>query len=165
MFHYLLSDEFESQKNLDADLILFVRRFKLIGLANKSTIPENLLGGSSAQIPVKTIAKQMKKSRNRFRLKGGFDAKKRKKTLVDDPEIIFQVQNYFELDANSHIFQLSIEGGKIDKEQILMRFGPCLCKLGKTSCEKNENCSKFSLFSNLDKVPKSRAWQPRALKI
>ena len=55
MFHYLLSDEFESQKNLDADLILFVRRFKLIGLANKSTIPENLLGGSSAQIPVKTI--------------------------------------------------------------------------------------------------------------
>ena len=79
MFHYLLSDEFESQKNLDADLILFVRRFKLIGLANKSTIPENLLGGSSAQIPVKTIAKQMKKSRNRFRLKGEFDAKKRKK--------------------------------------------------------------------------------------
>ena len=79
MFHYLLSDEFESQKNLDADLILFVRRFKLIGLANKSTIPENLLGGSSAQIPVKTIAKQMKKSRNRFRLKGGFDAKKNEK--------------------------------------------------------------------------------------
>ena len=101
MFHYLLSDEFESQKNLDADLILFVRRFKLIGLANKSTIPENLLDGSSAQIPVKTIAKQIKKSRNRFRLKRGFDAKKRKKTLVDDPEIIFQVQNYFELDENS----------------------------------------------------------------
>ena len=101
MFHYLLSDEFESQKNLDADLILFVRRFKLIGLANKSTIPENLLGSSSAQIPVKTIANQMKKNRGRFRLKGGFDAKKRKKTLVDDPEIIFQVQNYFELDENS----------------------------------------------------------------
>ena len=60
---------------------------------------------------------------------------------------------------------MKIEDGKIDKEQILMRFGPCLCKLDKTSCEKNENCSKFSLFSNLDKVPKSRAWQPRALKI
>ena len=126
MFHYLLSDEFESQKNLDADLILFVRRFKLIGLANKSTIPENLLGGSSAQIPVKTIAKQMKKSRNRFRLKGGFDAKKRKKHLWMTQKLFFR----FRITLNL----MKIEDGKIDKEQILMRFGPCLCKLDTVEC-------------------------------
>ena len=70
-------------------------------MAIKSTIPEILLGGSLDQIPVNTMAKQMKIGRGRLRLKGGFDAKNEKNTLSDDPEIISKVQNYFELDKFS----------------------------------------------------------------
>ena len=59
-FKYFLSDDFASQKNLDADIILFVRRFKLIFMGKKDSIPEILQGGLLVQSPVKGLAKEMK---------------------------------------------------------------------------------------------------------
>ena len=59
-FKYFLSDDFTSQKNLDADIILFVRRFKLIFMGKKDSIPEILQGGLLVQSPVKGLAKEMK---------------------------------------------------------------------------------------------------------
>ena len=67
----------------------------------KDSVPEILQGGLLVQSPVKGLAKEMKVSRDKLRLKGGFDVKKRKKTHLDDSEIVSQVQNYFELDENS----------------------------------------------------------------
>ena len=55
-FKYFLSDDFTSQKNLDADIILFVRRFKLIFMGKKDSIPEILQGGLLVQSPVKGLA-------------------------------------------------------------------------------------------------------------
>ena len=59
-FKYFLSDDFTSQKNLDADIILFVRRFKLIFMGKKDSIPEILQGRLLVQSPVKGLAKEMK---------------------------------------------------------------------------------------------------------
>ena len=59
-FKYFLSDDFTSQKNLDADIILSVRRFKLIFMGKKDSIPEILQGRLLVQSPVKGLAKEMK---------------------------------------------------------------------------------------------------------
>ena len=41
-FKFFISNDFKSQENLDADLILFVRRFKLLGMGKKDTIAGQL---------------------------------------------------------------------------------------------------------------------------
>ena len=61
--------------------MLFVRRFKLIFMGKKDSVPEILQGGLLVQSPVKGLAKEMKVSRDKLRLKGGFDVKKRKKRI------------------------------------------------------------------------------------
>ena len=47
----------------------------------KNSVPEILQGGLLLQSPVKGLAKEMKVSRDKLRLKDGFDVKKRKTSL------------------------------------------------------------------------------------
>ena len=75
-FKYFVSNDFESQKNLEVDLILIVRRFKLMGMGKRDTIAGQLLGGAMVQIPVKRLARALKVDRNKFRFKRGFEPKK-----------------------------------------------------------------------------------------
>ena len=61
--------------------MLFVRRFKLIFMGKKDSVPEILQGGLLVQSPVKGLAKEMKVSCDKLRLKGGFDVEKRQTIL------------------------------------------------------------------------------------
>ena len=51
--------------------------------------------------------------------------------------------------------------------EISLRYGPCICKLGSISCSKNEICKHFANLSTektVDKFPKLRAWKIHELK-
>ena len=50
-------------------------------MGKKDSIPEILQGGLLVQSPVKGLAKEMKVSRDKLRLKGGFDVEKTKSIL------------------------------------------------------------------------------------
>ena len=56
----------------------------------------------------------------------------------------------------SHIFQLSIQNGIIEKEKIYMRYGPCTCTPLFISCKNNENCATFRQELNIALLPTTR---------
>ena len=67
----------------------------------------------------------------------------------------------------AHMCQLVIENGVINVNEISLRYGPCICKLGSISCSKNEICKHFANLSTektVDKFPKLRAWKIHELK-
>ena len=45
-----------------------------------------------------------------------------------------------------HQFQIVINDQQVDKNSIMLRYAPCLCKPFHISCSKNENCAKYAIY-------------------
>lgn len=95
-----ISNDFGIRKDSTADEILFIRRMKLFAIGASDRVPENM-GDDLVEIDVNALANALGISRFKLRVKGDFYNKKRKNTVADDPTVISQVRNFFELPENS----------------------------------------------------------------
>ena len=116
------SNDFKIQKNSTIEEILFIRRFKLVGLGDVSKIPEKLADGDLVQVEIRTLALELGISRQKLRIIGDFELKKRKNTISDDPEVILLVRNFFEQPENSSQGDRVRNIVKIDEIEVHRRY-------------------------------------------
>ena len=87
--------------NFTSEERLFIRQYKMMGMADPDQVPTNLTEGNLEHIEQRALAADLGISRRKLRIKGSFEKKSRPNKVTDDPEIILKVRNFFELAENS----------------------------------------------------------------
>ena len=99
-FELFVSSDFEVRAGSSAYLILFLRKFKLLGHGEKDRIPEKLVSKKLKLSAKRTLANDMGIDKNKLIIKGDFEAKKRTK-VSETPTNIEKIRDFFERPENS----------------------------------------------------------------
>ena len=97
---------FFCKKNFNAskytpDIMLFIRRYKMMAMADPEQVPSILTEGNLEKIEQRALAADLGISRYKLKIKSSFEMKSRKSSITDDPEVIMKVRDFFELPENS----------------------------------------------------------------
>ena len=73
--------------------MLFIRQYKMMGMADPDKVPTKLTEGNLDQISRRALATDLGISRSKLRITGSFVKKSRQSKISDDPEVIVTCQN------------------------------------------------------------------------
>ena len=73
--------------------MLFIRQYKMMGMADPDKVPTKLTEGNLEQISRRALATDLGISRSKLRITGSFVKKSRQSKISDDPEVIVTCQN------------------------------------------------------------------------
>ena len=82
------------------DIMLFIRRYKMMAMADPEQVPSILTEGNLEKIEQRALAADLGISRYKLKIKSSFEMKSRKSSITDDPEVIMKVRDFFELPEN-----------------------------------------------------------------